>query len=1537
MCPVKLPVVLAAACAALLPPAGAQRSGPDHDGLGVRLAGLDDRVPELFLRIVNDKLKGHIRARVVDYQAPSSVVLEDALLTDPSGAEVARVRRASATLSLTSLLAGDIVISRIELAQPLLSLRLHDKKLNLIEALTPKKPPDKNKPQKAAFRIDAIIARNGGFTFTDEENVTVTADTIDATASLEIDLAHDLVVVDVKRPTIKKGAVRLKQLDVPLVDVRAAGVRVVKNGLEITAATARAAGAKVTAHGKLWFADPGSLDLRGTVDAPKNAWPERLKRLPFDTPPVHASVDVTGPFSDPRVHADGTFAHAEAYGYDVDAGRGVIDVTKDVVHIEDGTWLKAGGVVAAAGTVKLPGLEMNLSVKATDVPVARALEPAKLDPAPKGVISGRATLTGVADGEKPITVDASATARRAEISAVKMRGNVDARARVVVRPKRVSIESATLRGDRLDATVHGDVFTEEQRLALDVTAGADDATALVPAVPADIHADGARFEGTVNGPYHSVVVDGRGTAARGDAYGVPVGALTAHVAASATQVLVDGLTARAAGGAVSLKKPIVVKLKDRRALAGTVRVARADLARIALGAGRTSADGEPSLLAGVADVEAVLGGTVDNPVVALRAAAGGLEVSGEDLGAATARATVSKNLLQVTYADVRGGVVRAHTDDVRLTLPDLVIEGHAHVESLALAGIQAARKARFGGTAQGLVIISGDAKEPEVVARLGATDVSVGDQQLGAGAVDVTYRPEAAGAAGAPRGKATPGGAPRSHVATLAAHLEGSRGAWDVVSSYAVERRIVNAHAEMQNVDLSPFTTQLGKAVSPLEGFATGAVDVSGPLEALDMRLHLRSPEVAVARASPGSTETQGPAPAVMRPLGPLLVDARMDGGSLNARICAFTPEPATPAKAPAPTSAAPSTPPPPLGAPAGEAESPCTAGERVWATIVGDVDGLHGTFDLAVVGQVEEPRLEDLLPALAARDLSVGAKARADAQIVKAEGKPVDIRAEATLLEASVQPPGSLRADLAGTSEVLYADRRVKLVTPARFASPSGDVDVVVAGSVGIEDIDLNVKGSVGLGIAKAFTPQIANASGTAQTSLVVRGRYDKGISVEGTFTPNSGAVVTPRALGEVITFTGGSVAFAPLADNADGLIRVNAKGLKARVGDGDLTLNGLADVRTARQSDRGYVAHWDLVASGSNLVFKLPTGRAEGALDLTLEGDEAAPRLKGRVEVTEGLYRKTFELRNFILQAPPDKASDPLYVTLTPLGLENLELDVGLSLQGFRVRANMANFDADLTLRGDLQLKNTLRVPRLDGAVEVEEGTVDFPRARFEVVEMQIEFPTAVDGKLNPLVHATARTEIPPGAAGTNDTEIPVDLFLDGDLKKGITLDLSATDPQREWTRSELLGFILFGRTIEDTVQNRDVNIALRALTSEATAPVTAELEQLAQQTFGGEVNLDIGGWRWQLGRRLQLEGPGLIVNQQGAQGLTYVNTAATTATSGTATTLNAASTTDQGVRLRLLIYDHLPIGKNLSLEGSTGGPSGGDLRLSLRLFEE
>jgi hypothetical protein len=115
--------------------------------------------------------------------------------------------------------------------------------------------------------------------------------------------------------------------------------------------------------------------------------------------------------------------------------------------------------------------------------------------------------------------------------------------------------------------------------------------------------------------------------------------------------------------------------------------------------------------------------------------------------------------------------------------------------------------------------------------------------------------------------------------------------------------------------------------------------------------------------------------------------------------------------------------------------------------------------------------------------------------------------------------------------------------------------------------------------------------------------------------------------------------------------------------------------------------------------------------------------------------------------------------------------------------------------------------------------------------------------------------------------------------------------------------------------------INLVGNVLLRELSAPVTDDVENFVAERFGVQVDVDIGGFQLQLGRRLQAEGQWL----------------GQTVSSDSATTTTNTTSGNDALRVRLLLFDHMPyaVGRSVSVEGRVGVTS--DLRLSYRVFED
>jgi hypothetical protein len=1477
-----------------------------------RVAQLASSAAGLFLRLVNERLKGRIDPRAVSYVAPAGILLEDTVLSGENGKPVARVKRALAQVSIRALFSGEIVISSIEIDEPRLLLELEaDGNLNLLNALTPKKPPDPNAPPaETEFRIGDIIVRGGGFRFVDGENVTIVLDGIAARASVDVNLGNKTAVVVVDNVAVDSGSVKLPDLDVPLRRLSAERIRVLTDKVEVQNVRGVALGgaldsiagksARLTVNGRIDVKAPGNLRLDGVVDADAGVWPDRLEPLPFVTPSIRGRVALNGPFKTPVIDVDGTVGPTTISGYAVDSGTVAVRITPEQVTIKDGTVFKVGrGAVVASGTVALPGqgrddATLDLKTTVSGLPLGVVLAPAELDTTLRGTVGGTLAITGPAGKKTALLVQGGVRGQGLQLFDLVLPAELDGDVRLTVTPTKVQLARVQLRGPggATRVAIDGDIDLEGEKLALTLDASIEQTSTVVTQLPPELKVDRTTGKGTISGPFKAVVVDVAATVDTVNAWGTPAENLSATVKASAKEVRVEQGAGILAGGALGQRVPLVLSLGKTTSTfsGGTFFVKKARLDRI-----RTPS-GEPLPVTGIVDVEASLRGTTKTPRVPIRAAGAGIVVQDELLGEVTAAFVATKDALTFQSASTSSPLLKATSSTLRIDLDAMRIAGTVDIAAVDLARIKSAPSAKLQGRGRGLAIISGQLTAPTAQIDLSMRGLEVADIALGDGPVTVAIAPD-------------PDGPADALMAMVSSSTSWTKGRYDARVSYALARDVIAADIRLRDVDLSGLVA-LPEAVAPLEGFVDGALTMSGPLAAPTASLRLRIPELA---ATVVDRQKQGQASHV-RALGPVFLGGTIDHGVLSARVCAF-----------------------PSADTDVDPDMPCEGAHRVWASVGGTVNLRDAAFHLLVDGSVQEARIHELVPALGAREIELGGRSRLSAIIDVPDEGETSVQLVARLLDLVARPPGAPAVTLTRPVEIAWADGRAVIgEEAARFSTSRDDFDLVIAGgsSVGADDIDLTIDGQLALAALKLVTDEVANAAGTAETHLRVSGRFDDGVLVEGTIAPQPGARLTSRSLGQPLVFDEGRISLRPDPrdlrrlrvglDAPCGDDRAELCPLRAQLGNGRVQLRGEVIARTSRAEAETWVERFDLAMSATGVEVKTSLGRVEAAFDLSLEGDAPAPVLRGRVDVTDGLLRKEFQVRNFILTQAPERPSDPLWLTLTPFGLGQLTFDVTASMQNVRTKARINAFSIDASMRGDLRLSRTLKFPGIDGAVEVESGTVDFPRARFDVIEMQLQFPTSPDGTIKPFLHLSARAELPPGSAG-NSVEVPVELNLDGGFD-AMQLALAAQDPNRQWTRSELFAHILFGVVPAQAggadLVGTSVEVASRAALRELTAPVNREVEALLESNLGVNVNIDlVSGFQVQLGRRVVLEGPGL-------QALTV-----TDATTSSTSTPNASGT--EAVRVRLLFYDHLPVGRALSADGRFGLIS--DLRLSWRLYEQ
>ena len=440
----------------------------------------------------------------------------------------------------------------------------------------------------------------------------------------------------------------------------------------------------------------------------------------------------------------------------------------------------------------------------------------------------------------------------------------------------------------------------------------------------------------------------------------------------------------------------------------------------------------------------------------------------------------------------------------------------------------------------------------------------------------------------------------------------------------------------------------------------------------------------------------------------------------------------------------------------------------------------------------------------------------------------------------------------------------------------------------------------------------------------------------IEGIIKPIPGAYVHLASIDQDVSFQSGSLAFAQekysFEEREEETIRISFVDLKMKTDTGDLSINGDTVLSPPGQPvfDEAPVHHWNLDVNGTGLSYASGETQVECAVHLVMKGFGTQPKLQGQIEVTEGHLQKEFQLNNFVMTAADDEPSAPIDETL--YFVKNMEFDVAIAIQSFEVETLLNSFALETDVQGRLQLEQTLGEPSLTGSVELVEGLFVFPYAEFELASAAVDFHQTPGLFIDPHFRLEAWSEITQRDVPQLQQEtLPLVLILDGNLEQ-MQLDFRPEDGS-DYSRTDLLALVLLGYLPSLPGQNGEggpsTDNALRAVSRELTSSTRRQVEDVLKKQLGADVQVDLyadssgvqTGVRWHLGKRLELEGAGGIQfgENDGAQ--------------------------NNDLRLRFLIFDHLPIGKELFLEGGLASPPStdqnaaprGDIRLTYRILEQ
>nr|WP_319393301.1 translocation/assembly module TamB domain-containing protein [uncultured Desulfobacter sp.] len=236
----------------------------------------------------------------------------------------------------------------------------------------------------------------------------------------------------------------------------------------------------------------------------------------------------------------------------------------------------------------------------------------------------------------------------------------------------------------------------------------------------------------------------------------------------------------------------------------------------------------------------------------------------------------------------------------------------------------------------------------------------------------------------------------------------------------------------------------------------------------------------------------------------------------------------------------------------------------------------------------------------------------------------------------------------------------------------------------------------------------------------------------------------------------------------------RVDIQDVAADLGTGTITLTGNADL------NNGMPDTFKLNLDAAQVPVDVPD-TLEMTLNsqLTWAGTIAKSMITGRIDIFEGNYYKDVDLSLVSIASQATKKSRPKVREPGPDFLKNIGLNIYVTR---REAIIVDNNLALMSISPNVSVRGTAYAPSLDGRAVVDEGTIHFQKAEFEITQGSIDFINPYT--IEPEIKLTGETTISSYTITLSITGTPDDLVLK------FSSDLDATD-------ADILSLIAFGKT--------------------------------------------------------------------------------------------------------------------------------------------
>jgi outer membrane protein assembly factor BamA len=341
-----------------------------------------------------------------------------------------------------------------------------------------------------------------------------------------------------------------------------------------------------------------------------------------------------------------------------------------------------------------------------------------------------------------------------------------------------------------------------------------------------------------------------------------------------------------------------------------------------------------------------------------------------------------------------------------------------------------------------------------------------------------------------------------------------------------------------------------------------------------------------------------------------------------------------------------------------------------------------------------------------------------------------------------------------------------VELTGPGTRIDLRGDLDLGAGG-----EVNASARGHFDLALLRTVARQI-QATGRGEVGVTLRGARG---------SPDLRGDLKLDA--ERVRYTGVGI---PIDDLKAHLVfegdEARVEELRFLVGGGPTVGSGtLALGNPDRQGGLGAIRSGSLRLQGDDIKASVPEGfQSVSDLDLELTIGAAGATLRGRVDLTRGIYSRDFRVGSSLMSN--DQGALPNLPPLTGL-LGEVKLDCTLSTSGeVALRNNLARIDGE----GVLRVGGTVARPEVTGRLTaIEGGRVTLRNVRYRVTQGTLDFddPLALD----PTIEIRAETSV---------DEYQISLSIRG-TADNFDFELSSNPPLPE---SDIVALLVTGRTLGD-----------------------------------------------------------------------------------------------------------------------------------------